>query len=114
MTWYAWSDIQYGAEVEEGTNQILRKKVHPIGTVVTPEDLGINETEFKHLISAGSIRAYEFPKMPDNWSDSPVNWLKHQTRLIEQQATDLSSGLTSDLGPLGDPSEEANRGTVAL
>lgn len=101
--WYAWSRIQYGANIDptEGSNQILSHKSVEVGAEVTAEKLGISEQDFQQLIDAGSVREYEFPQMPENYGDSPINFLKHQVRLIEAQAKSLTSGLPSQLQQVG-------------
>lgn len=90
---FAWSPIQYGAETDDKGN-FLRAKTIDIGSSVTQDQLGVSDADWRELVQGGAVRQYPYPDdMPDNWTGSPVDWLKHKARLVEQSAQLLTSGL---------------------
>ncbi len=68
-TYYAWSDIRYGGEVEvkkaPGGREIkvvTKRNVVQRGEKVTMKQLGIEKEEWQHLIDTGSVRPYDIPE----------------------------------------------------
>lgn len=85
-TMYAWTEIRYGADVDEKTGVVKSvKRVMP-GETVTASKLGLDDDAFQQLVDGGSVREYPFPKkmLEDNDSRSPVEYLREQA---EQAAT---------------------------
>lgn len=100
--YYAWSRIRYSANRQgeakndgEVDKRPIRGHNHvEIGQEVTPELLGIDEKAFLQLINSGAVRQYEYPA-PDNWKGSPIQYLKHQTKLVEQAAQQLTGNVSA-------------------
>jgi hypothetical protein len=91
----AWSPIAYGDQNTD-TNadpSKLRKVIKP-GTPVTQGDLGLDDEQWKQLVSSGAVRTMPFPDIPGTYQDSPVNFMREQARKAADEA--LISAETSE------------------
>lgn len=80
--WYAWSEIRYGADIQEKTGVLLKNHSVPPGEEVTPDMLNVSEDEFADMVRGGSIRSYPFPDdMPENYQGSPIQWLEQKRKI---------------------------------
>jgi len=101
MTWYAWSPIDYGAEVDKESKSIISRKVVAVGEEVTPDKLGMEEDspEWKALVDGGSVRDYEFPEELQDTNTSAQKIVSARLRAMEDgvDTGQLDSSLVANL-----------------
>lgn len=74
---YAWSVIQYDADVDDSGSSIKHKRV-AFGEEVSADKLGLDDEQFEQLVEAGSVRATRPPDMPKGYQGSPVDFMREQ------------------------------------
>lgn len=74
-TYYAWSEIQYGAEVDKETKGILSIKSIPVGEQVDAGKLDLTEDQFQELVDSGAVRTMEFPEQLRAEDRSPIQMM---------------------------------------
>lgn len=60
--WYAWTDINYGAEVDANGHTIKRHNV-AAGEKVDAKKLGISDEEWDKLVEQKVVRKAQLPKL---------------------------------------------------
>lgn len=83
MAYFAWSRILIGAEVDKNTGIADKHQYVNVGEEVTPELLNVDQEQFDEYIQSGAIREYEYPDVPENYQDSPLNFFRDRIRDIE-------------------------------
>lgn len=62
-TYYAWSEIRYGAEHDKNRPELILKQLTAApGDKVTAAQLGLDEDQFQELVDSGSVRNYPLPE----------------------------------------------------
>lgn len=87
--YYAWSVVQYDADVDESGASIKHKRL-PFGSEVTAKQLGVDEENFDALVEAGSIRDYPPPDMPKGYTGSPLDYLREQAAKATEGVGDVA------------------------
>jgi hypothetical protein len=60
-TYYAWTEIITGAEIDKDSKTIMSRKSIPAGTAIKPGDLPKGQKEFDRYIEIGVIRDTPMP-----------------------------------------------------
>ena len=74
---YAWSDIEYDADVDPDSGARKPKYIRR-GEEVNRSKLGVDEENFQALVDAGSVRPMKFPDIPATFQGSPVEWYREE------------------------------------
>jgi hypothetical protein len=74
-TYYAWTEIRYGGEVEQRPasgnrfiNVVTKRNIVARGDKVAQKDLGVSDEEWQTLIDGGSVREYPLPEGSDDYT----------------------------------------------
>jgi hypothetical protein len=83
----AWSNIQVG-EANEDAAKLSGGEVKVIkpGESVSQGDLGLDDAQFDQLVKSGAVRTLPYPDMPEEYQNSPVEFLREQTAKIAEDA----------------------------
>lgn len=95
-TYYAWSEIIYGAEHDETDPKLILgvKSVKP-GEKVDAKMIGVSEEEFERMVETGSIRNYPFPKELQDPTASPNQLIAQQ--LVDAEGVAAAYGVSPEL-----------------
>ena len=93
MAYEAWSNIWVGKIGDD--DKVTTSTLKP-GDPVTPADVACeseDDPQFQEYLASGAIRVYQFPDLPEGYSNSPVQFLKDQVRAVEDSVLSLEGGL---------------------
>jgi hypothetical protein len=86
MAYYAWGPIRAGT-AEKPVNV-------KYGDTVTADKLSIAKEEFAALVESRAVRDTKPPELPDEWQDSPINFLRKQA--ADAEASETAALLNED------------------
>lgn len=104
-TYYAFTPIRYGAEVDEASGAITSIKEKAVGETVSQSDLGLSDDQWEQLVESGAVRNYEYP--PVEGDQTPAMYYKENAAKAVE-AAEAGMPLTQVLG-LAEPLEEGVR-----
>lgn len=93
-TYHAWSPIKSAVKTGENAagNPVMKLINVQHGEEVSADKLGISEKDFQDLVNSGAVREFAPPELPENYQDSPINYMKEIVRRVEKAATSFEGG----------------------
>lgn len=88
-TYYAWSPIRFGKLGEMNAAGVVKVDAGTVkvGEEVSAGKLGVSEEEFQAYIDSGAVRPQEFPELPENFQDSPINHIRRAVRTLQEEVS---------------------------
>lgn len=83
MAYYAWSQINYAADVDKDTGSRTVKSVKH-GEEVTAQKLGLNKDQFQELVDSGAVRDRKFPDLPEGYTGTPREFFLKQAKETDE------------------------------
>jgi hypothetical protein len=97
-TYYAWTPIRTATAGEvTGFGTQMKVGLVKVGEEVSASSLGVSDEDFQEMVNSGAVRPQEFPELPPNYQDSPINHIRRAVRALEENLTLVSGGFNESL-----------------